>query len=230
VRSRFQEQDPRECRLQLGLAPDRPVLLVMGGSQGARAVNELVLAALPSLERQSPQLQILHITGREDFGRVQDGYAPWAGRAVVRDFLGEMELAMGAATMAISRAGGSALAEMAAMGLPSILIPYPSATDNHQFYNARLWRIPAGRVCWNKRWQRQWQLPSGCGTWWPMNWRASGCGKRFGAGIVRTRQIELRIGFWHSWDGSRKPWSNRPSARTALRERAGEGKITVVEQ
>lgn len=137
VRSRFQKLDPAECRSRLGLAADRPVLLVMGGSQGARAINELVLAALPSLERQTPQLQILHLTGSEDFGRVQDGYARWRGGSVIRDFLGEMELAMGAATLAISRAGGSTLAEMAAMGLPSILIPYPSATDNHQFYNAR---------------------------------------------------------------------------------------------
>jgi UDP-N-acetylglucosamine--N-acetylmuramyl-(pentapeptide) pyrophosphoryl-undecaprenol N-acetylglucosamine transferase len=137
VRSRFQERDVSDCRLRLGLDPDRPVLLVMGGSQGAQAVNELVLAALPRLEQQIPQLQILHLTGREDNGRVRDGYARWGGRALMRDFMGEMELAMAAATLAISRAGGSALAEMASMGLPSILVPYPSAADNHQLSNAR---------------------------------------------------------------------------------------------
>jgi UDP-N-acetylglucosamine--N-acetylmuramyl-(pentapeptide) pyrophosphoryl-undecaprenol N-acetylglucosamine transferase len=137
VRQRFQPRVPWECRLRLGLDPDRPVLLVMGGSQGARGVNELVLATLPILERQLPQLQILHVTGEADFGRVRDAYARWGGRSVIREFLGEMELAMSAATVAISRAGGSAIAEMAAVELPSILVPYPSATDDHQFYNAR---------------------------------------------------------------------------------------------
>jgi UDP-N-acetylglucosamine--N-acetylmuramyl-(pentapeptide) pyrophosphoryl-undecaprenol N-acetylglucosamine transferase len=137
VRSRFKTREPWECRVTLGLDPERPVLLVMGGSQGARAVNELVVAALPLLERQVPQLQIVHVTGKEDFGRVQDGYSHWPGRALVREFIGEMELAMGSATLAVSRAGGSALAEMAALGLPSILVPYPMAADNHQFYNAR---------------------------------------------------------------------------------------------
>jgi UDP-N-acetylglucosamine--N-acetylmuramyl-(pentapeptide) pyrophosphoryl-undecaprenol N-acetylglucosamine transferase len=137
VRSGFQMRDSLECRLAMGLDPDRPVLLVMGGSQGARAINEMMLAALPILERRVPQLQILHITGSEDFGRVQEAYARWPGRSIIREFVDEMELAMGAATVAISRAGGSAVAEMAAVGLPSILVPYPSATDNHQFYNAR---------------------------------------------------------------------------------------------
>jgi UDP-N-acetylglucosamine--N-acetylmuramyl-(pentapeptide) pyrophosphoryl-undecaprenol N-acetylglucosamine transferase len=137
VRSRFKVQDSGECRAKLGLDPERPVLLVMGGSQGARAVNDLVMAALPLLERQVPQLQVLHVTGSEDFGRVQEGYSRWSGRTLVREFVGEMELAMGSATLAISRAGGSALAEMAAVGLPSILVPYPTAADNHQFYNAR---------------------------------------------------------------------------------------------
>ena len=57
--------------------------------------------------------------------------------AVVRPFLAEMELALGATTVAISRAGASALAEFAAMQTPAILIPFPAATDNHQFHNAR---------------------------------------------------------------------------------------------
>lgn len=137
VRTRFRPRDPRECRLTLGLEPDGPVLLVMGGSQGAAAVNGLVLEALPLLQRRVPALQILHVTGSLDFERVRRGYEGWSGRALVREFVDEIEVAMGAATVALGRAGGSVLAELAVMGLPSILIPYPSAVENHQFYNAR---------------------------------------------------------------------------------------------
>jgi UDP-N-acetylglucosamine--N-acetylmuramyl-(pentapeptide) pyrophosphoryl-undecaprenol N-acetylglucosamine transferase len=137
VRMRFRPQDQKECRITLGLEPDAPVLLVLGGSQGATAVNGLVLEALPLLQRQVPVLQILHVTGSLDFERVRRGYEGWSGRALVREFVAEMEAAMGAATVALGRAGGSVLAELAAMGLPSILVPYPSAVENHQLSNAR---------------------------------------------------------------------------------------------
>lgn len=136
VRPQFHGVDTAACRVALGLAPDRPVLLVMGGSQGARAVNILAGQSLPQLASRFPQLQYFHLTGSEDFERVRAAYAGQPVRAVVRPFLTEMELALGAATAAVSRAGASSLAELAAMRLPSILIPYPSAANNHQFYNA----------------------------------------------------------------------------------------------
>jgi UDP-N-acetylglucosamine--N-acetylmuramyl-(pentapeptide) pyrophosphoryl-undecaprenol N-acetylglucosamine transferase len=137
VRSRFRRVEPTRCREALGLATEPPVLLVIGGSQGARGVNDLVLEALPQLRRQVPGLQIVHLTGSRDFERVRTGYGGWPGGVRVEEFLGEMELAMGAATVVISRAGGSVLAELAAMGLPPVLVPYPSAADDHQLYNAR---------------------------------------------------------------------------------------------
>ena len=68
--------------------------------------------------------------------RVRAAYQAQGLRAVVRPFLTEMELALDAATVAVSRAGASSMAELAAMRLPSILMPYPHASDNHQFYNA----------------------------------------------------------------------------------------------
>src|SRR5438034_7262984 len=128
--------DAASCRVNLGLDADRPVLLVMGGSQGASAVNHLVSQSLALLSTQSPDLQFLHLTGAGDFKKVGDAYAARKLKAVVRPFLTEMELALGAATVAISRAGASSLAELAAMRVPVVLIPYPSAADNHQFYNA----------------------------------------------------------------------------------------------
>jgi len=137
VRPQFEPADPRSCRLAMGLDAARPTLLVMGGSQGASAINELVLQALPELLRAKPDLQFLHLAGPNDVEKVQTGYARHQARSIVRPFLTEMELAMGAATVAVSRAGASSLAELAAMRLPAVLIPYPTAADNHQFYNAR---------------------------------------------------------------------------------------------
>ncbi len=136
VRRQFHSMNPGSCRADLGLDAERPVLLVMGGSQGARAVNHLVCQSLPLVSTQWPDLQFLHLTGPADFEKVCDAYAERELKAVVRPFLAEMELALGAATVAISRAGASSLAELAAMRVPVVLIPYPGAADNHQFYNA----------------------------------------------------------------------------------------------
>jgi UDP-N-acetylglucosamine--N-acetylmuramyl-(pentapeptide) pyrophosphoryl-undecaprenol N-acetylglucosamine transferase len=137
VRPQFEPAAPSSCRLAMGLEADRPTLLVMGGSQGASGVNDLALQALPALLRAKPGAQFIHLTGPGDVEKVQAKYAQHNAKAIVRPFLSEMELAMGAATVAVSRAGASSLAELAAMRLPAILIPYPVAADNHQYYNAR---------------------------------------------------------------------------------------------
>lgn len=137
VRSHFQAADAGACRMALGLAPDRPVLLITGGSQGASGINELVRRTVPTLLGRRPELQFLHLTGSGDFEKIHAEYAAAKCKAQVFPFLTEMELALGAATLVVSRAGASSLAELAAMRVPSILIPYPAAADNHQFHNAR---------------------------------------------------------------------------------------------
>jgi len=137
VRPQFQHADAFASRMALGLHPKRPVLLVMGGSQGASGINDLVLQTLPALAHSAPDLQFLHLTGLHDLEKVRSAYTVGKRKAIVLPFLTEMELALGAASVAISRAGASSLAELAAMRVPSILIPYPAAADNHQFYNAR---------------------------------------------------------------------------------------------
>ncbi len=137
VRAQFEPLDPEGCKTALGFNPAKPLLLIMGGSQGARGINQLVLHMLPNLKLMSPELQYLHLTGAEDFERVQNAYAAQKAKAFVRPFFSEMELAMGAASAAISRAGASSLAEIAAMRLPTVLIPFPQAADNHQYHNAR---------------------------------------------------------------------------------------------
>ncbi|MEP6662249.1 MAG: undecaprenyldiphospho-muramoylpentapeptide beta-N-acetylglucosaminyltransferase [Verrucomicrobiota bacterium] len=137
VRSRFNEKiDPAAARMSLGLDPQKPVLLVMGGSQGASGINNLVMAALPLFSARLPELQIIHLTGATDFEKVKAGYQSQNLKAVVRPFLTEMEFALNAASVAVSRSGASSLAEIAASRLPAILIPYPTATDDHQYYNA----------------------------------------------------------------------------------------------
>jgi len=112
------------------------MVLVVGGSQGASGLNDLVLEALPVLARTAPELQWLHLAGARDAERVRGAYEAAGLRAVVHSFFTGMELALGAATAAISRAGASSLAELAAMRVPAILVPFPDATDNHQLHNA----------------------------------------------------------------------------------------------
>src|SRR5262245_25929996 len=109
VRPQFQSRDSSSCRVMLGLEPKLPVLLVVGGSQGARGINKLILESLPELKRQIPQLQFLHLTGSNDFEKVSNAYREQQFEASVRSFMVEMEVALGAATLAVSRAGASAL-------------------------------------------------------------------------------------------------------------------------
>jgi UDP-N-acetylglucosamine--N-acetylmuramyl-(pentapeptide) pyrophosphoryl-undecaprenol N-acetylglucosamine transferase len=137
VRPEFQLLNPGECRARLGLHPQRPVLLVMGGSQGASGINDLVLESLPEFQRRLPQFQFIHLTGSRDQARVEAAYQARQIPAVVRAFCSEMPLVMSAATVAVSRSGASSLAEIAALRLPAVLVPYPHAVDNHQYYNAQ---------------------------------------------------------------------------------------------
>jgi UDP-N-acetylglucosamine--N-acetylmuramyl-(pentapeptide) pyrophosphoryl-undecaprenol N-acetylglucosamine transferase len=126
-----------EARQAVGLVADAPVLLVMGGSQGAAKINELVLNILPQLREAIPALQFMHLTGPGDFEKVRAGYAAQNVPAVVHAFFDKMGTALAAADVAVSRAGASSLAELAARRVPAVLIPYPTAADNHQYFNAR---------------------------------------------------------------------------------------------
>jgi len=137
VRPQFTRESTEAARVALGLQAKRDTLLIMGGSQGASAINQLVMRCLADLQRELPEIQFLHLTGVKDYDKVTAAYRDANTLAVVRPFLTEMELALNAATVAVSRSGASSLAEFAAMRLPAVLIPYPAATDNHQFFNAR---------------------------------------------------------------------------------------------
>ena len=136
VRSALKMQDPAEARRFFGFDPALPVLLIMGGSQGSRAVNALSLGMWEDL---SPEIrrnfQVLHLTGQAEAVAVERAYKNLGVKARVCGFLHEMETAYSAATLAVSRAGATTISEMIALRVPAIFIPYPHA-GGHQKANA----------------------------------------------------------------------------------------------
>jgi UDP-N-acetylglucosamine--N-acetylmuramyl-(pentapeptide) pyrophosphoryl-undecaprenol N-acetylglucosamine transferase len=119
-------------------AEARPIgLLVVGGSQGAHAVNELVCEAMALLKARGITPPLIHQTGEADRAPIAERYAKAGVSADVRAFIDDMGAAYRAARLVVARAGASTLAELTAIGLPSILIPFPHAADDHQTVNAR---------------------------------------------------------------------------------------------
>ena len=116
------------------LDPHVPTLLVMGGSQGAHAINVAMIEAAGRLARGN--IQIIHAAGQTDSPTVFHAYRAAGLAAHVSSFLDTMHLAYAAADLAVSRAGATSIAELAVAGLPAILVPYPHAKDDHQRANA----------------------------------------------------------------------------------------------
>ncbi len=130
-------RDPRGARERLGIAPEETCVLVFGGSLGARTINHAAAEAFTGAA-----FRVLHIAGSRD-------YAELAARALpagydLREYLDSDDFAdaLAAADLAVARAGGSVF-EIAAHGLPAILVPYPHAAADHQSTNAR-WMADAG--------------------------------------------------------------------------------------
>ena len=127
-----------EAAQQLGLDPRRPTLFVLGGSQGARAINRLIAQAAGRLTAaERARWQWLHLTGASDEGTVRRAYAGAGVVAWVAPFLANVGAAYALADLVIARAGASTIAELARCGRPAILIPYPRA-GGHQRANAKL--------------------------------------------------------------------------------------------
>ena len=118
---------PQEARSRLGLAPDLPVVVVFGGSRGARSINQALAAILPQL---LPRCQVMHVSGTLDWpevaGRVHDLPAGLSARYHAYPYLHqELPLAFAAANLAVARAGAATLGEFPAASLPGVLVPYP---------------------------------------------------------------------------------------------------------
>lgn len=111
-------------------------LLVFGGSQGAHAINVAMVEAAPALAALGLPLRLVHQTGERDVEMVRGGYAAAGVEAKVEPFIYDMGTQLAEADLVICRAGATTLAELTAAGKPSVLIPLPTATDDHQRKNA----------------------------------------------------------------------------------------------
>lgn len=113
-------------------------LLVFGGSQGAHAINEAMISALPFLEGMRAKLRVVHQSGEADFENVRDAYtaAGWSENANVRPYIDDMVGEFARADVVICRAGATTTAELIAAGKAAIMIPFPFAADDHQRKNA----------------------------------------------------------------------------------------------
>lgn len=121
--------------MRRGLPVERRNLLILGGSQGAKAINDAVVAALPLLT--AARVNILHQTGKADETRIREAYAhAGADPSCVHGFIEGMAGAYAWADLALCRAGASTVFELAATGTPSILVPFPFAAHDHQKVNA----------------------------------------------------------------------------------------------
>jgi UDP-N-acetylglucosamine--N-acetylmuramyl-(pentapeptide) pyrophosphoryl-undecaprenol N-acetylglucosamine transferase len=111
-------------------------VLVFGGSQGAHAINVAMVEAAAELAEAGPRLRLTHQTGERDVDMVVAGYRAAGLQADVAPFLYDMGRQLGRADLIVCRAGATTLAELRAAGKPSILVPLPTATDDHQLKNA----------------------------------------------------------------------------------------------
>jgi UDP-N-acetylglucosamine--N-acetylmuramyl-(pentapeptide) pyrophosphoryl-undecaprenol N-acetylglucosamine transferase len=112
-------------------------LLVVGGSQGAHAVNELVAEAMILLKARGKAPPLLHQSGEADRETLARRYVEAGIAAEVQPFIDDMAAAYAGAALVVARAGASTLAELTILGLPAILVPFPFAADDHQTKNAR---------------------------------------------------------------------------------------------
>lgn len=115
---------------------DGPRVLVLGGSQGAHAINVAMVAAAAELGGRHAGLQVVHQTGQRDLAVVREGYERAGVDARAESFLDGVAGEMIAADLVICRAGATTLAELAAVGRPAVLVPFPAAADDHQRKNA----------------------------------------------------------------------------------------------
>ena len=132
---------------------NRFALLIFGGSQGARAINDAMIAALQNLEPNKGVMRITHQTGDVEFEKVLAGYeaASWKDRVEVKRYIDDMVNEFRQADLIICRAGATTSAELVAAGKAAIMIPFPLAADDHQRKNAEaLERAGAARMILQK--------------------------------------------------------------------------------
>ncbi len=122
-------------------------ILILGGSQGSKAINDCVMASLEGFTREGESLRFIHQTGERDYNAVRQAYQDRGLPGEVHAFIDDVPDALARADLVISRAGANAVAELAAAGKAAVLVPFPDAADQHQLANARaLARAGAARI------------------------------------------------------------------------------------
>lgn len=116
--------------------PSSPTLLVFGGSQGARAINQVVTEAVPLLRRELPGIHMVHQTGERDYNDAAAAYSAFGAAVEAHRFVDDMPAFFAGADLLVCRSGASTVAEIAAAGKPAIFVPFPRAADDHQKRNA----------------------------------------------------------------------------------------------
>lgn len=133
---------------KFSLDPRLKTLLILGGSLGATRINHAAADALPVLAA-SGVLQVIHQTGSHDFWWVSQAYKEVSIKSHVAAFINDMPDALAAADLIVGRSGATTLAEIAAVGRPSVLVPYPHAADNHQYLNAKTFEAAGAAVLYD---------------------------------------------------------------------------------
>ncbi|WP_432647949.1 UDP-N-acetylglucosamine--N-acetylmuramyl-(pentapeptide) pyrophosphoryl-undecaprenol N-acetylglucosamine transferase, partial [Mitsuokella sp.] len=142
IRSEVLSAQREDGAAAFGFDPKKKTVLVSGGSRGARAINQAMIGVLKHAA-DYPEVQFLHVTGKRGYQNVLEALAKEGvelskcPHLLVKPYLYNMPQAMAMADLAIFRAGATGLAELTARGIPSILIPYPYAAENHQEHNAK---------------------------------------------------------------------------------------------
>jgi UDP-N-acetylglucosamine--N-acetylmuramyl-(pentapeptide) pyrophosphoryl-undecaprenol N-acetylglucosamine transferase len=126
----------REAFFKISGVPAGPTILVFGGSQGAHAINQVVMESAEEMLSRVPGLRIIHQTGERDFNDVQAAYAKLGGAVEAHRFIDDMPAAFARASLLICRSGASTVAEVTAAAKPAVFVPFPRAADDHQKRNA----------------------------------------------------------------------------------------------
>lgn len=137
LRKDIRQSAPPGTLSDWGLEDGRFTILVMGGSRGARFINRLLIESIPFFREKKNQIQIIHLSGEEDKDKVSQAYSGAGLRAKVFSSWDKMGWVYSQADLLVARGGAATLTEAAFWGLPSIIIPYLWATDEHQLANAR---------------------------------------------------------------------------------------------
>ena len=136
LRQGFSNPKPSRAMSELGLDPNRQILLITGASSGCKSINDALARILPHVEAYAETWQVVHLTGHRNYAEVSDTVSSGRLSYHVLAYYEQMADLLNAADLIIGRSGAVSVAEYAASGVPSICMPYPHHKDKHQYINA----------------------------------------------------------------------------------------------